>query len=69
MIKPMKNSEYREKLGALGLTQIGAAEFLGVGERTSRRYALLALIPIKVHAYAAWTCEPGGAAVVNTLNW
>ena len=23
----------------------------------------------KVHPYAAWTCEPGGAAVINNVNW
>jgi hypothetical protein len=57
MIKPMKNSEYREKLGALGLTQIGAAEFLGVGERTSRCYVLLAL------SRSRWTrMRPGPAS-------
>ena len=45
-MKPMKFHEYRDKLDALGLTQIGAAEFLDIGERTSRHYALLALIAI-----------------------
>jgi hypothetical protein len=44
MIKPMKYAEYREKIDALGLTQVGAAQFLDIGERTSRRYALLAPI-------------------------
>ena len=68
-MKRMSDDEYREKIDALGLTQIAAAQFLDIAERTSRRYALLALIAIKVDAYAAWTCEPGGAAVVNTVNW
>lgn len=68
-MKRMSDDEYREKINALGLTQIAAARFLDIAERTSRRYALLALIAIKVHAYAAWTCEPGGAAVANTVNW
>jgi hypothetical protein len=45
-MKPMKFHEYREKLDALGLTQIAAAQFLGIAERTSRRYAPLALIAI-----------------------
>jgi plasmid maintenance system antidote protein VapI len=29
---------YAETIAALGLTQVGAAEFLKVGERTSRRW-------------------------------
>ena len=39
IMKRMDEGEYREKIDALGLTQIGAAEFLDIGERTSRRYA------------------------------
>jgi hypothetical protein len=27
------------------------------------------LIAIRLRAYAAWTCVPGGAAVVNGVNW
>jgi hypothetical protein len=33
-------AEYRSALAALGLSQVGAARFLGVGERTSRNWAL-----------------------------
>ena len=68
-MKRMTDEEYREKLDALGMTQTAAAQFLDIAERTARRYALLALIAIKVHAYAARACEPGGAAVVNNVNW
>jgi hypothetical protein len=28
-----------------------------------------ALIAIKVRAYAAWTVEPGGVALINNVNW
>lgn len=36
----MTPSEYRAALAALGLTQAGAAELIGVNPRTSRRWAL-----------------------------
>jgi hypothetical protein len=67
-MKRMSEVEYREKLEALGMTT-DAAQFLNIAERTSRRYALLALIAIKVHAYAARACESGGAAFVNNVHW
>lgn len=35
----MKPDEYRKHLTRLGLTQVGAAKFLRIGERTSRRFA------------------------------
>jgi transcriptional regulator with XRE-family HTH domain len=35
----MNATEYRAALARLGLTQVGAARIMGVGERTSRRYA------------------------------
>lgn len=35
----MTPTEYRETLARLGLTQVGAARFLGVNERTSRMWA------------------------------
>jgi hypothetical protein len=38
-MKRMNHIEYRALIDALGLTQVGAGEFLGVGDRTSRRYA------------------------------
>ena len=31
---------YRELLAALGMTQVGAAKWLDIGERTSRRWAI-----------------------------
>jgi hypothetical protein len=33
-------NQYRSSLEALGLSQLSAAEFLGIGQRTSRSYAL-----------------------------
>jgi hypothetical protein len=62
-LKRMTENEYREKLDALGLTQIDAAQFLDVAERTSRRCALLASIAIKVQAYAAWTAQRASRAL------
>ena len=35
----MTTAEYRAALAALGLTQAGGARFLGVDERTSRKWA------------------------------
>lgn len=35
----MNKSEYRSAIASLGLSQAGAARFLGVNERTSRRWA------------------------------
>lgn len=35
----MNATEYRAALARLGLTQVGAGVFLGVGARTSRRWA------------------------------
>lgn len=35
----MTSDEYRTTIAALGLTQVGAARFLGVDERTSRKWA------------------------------
>lgn len=34
----MTKREYSAAIEALGLTQVGAAQFLQVGDRTSRRY-------------------------------
>ena len=28
-----------------------------------------AMIAIRLRSYAAWTCVPGGAAIVNAVNW
>lgn len=39
-MKKMKHEEYRSIIEKLGLTQVAAGEFLDIGERTSRRYAL-----------------------------
>lgn len=36
----MTAAEYREAIAELGLSQVGAAHFLHVDERTSRRWAL-----------------------------
>ncbi|HKG76995.1 MAG TPA: hypothetical protein VKA90_05745 [Beijerinckiaceae bacterium] len=36
----MTAAQYREAIAALGLTQVGAAELLGVGARASRHWAL-----------------------------
>ncbi len=36
----MTHDEYRTLLAALGLSQVGAAQLLGVDARTSRRWAL-----------------------------
>lgn len=33
------NQQYRDRIEKLGMTQIGAARFLGIGDRTSRRFA------------------------------
>lgn len=35
----MTPDAYRAAIERLGLTQVGAADFLGVGERSSRRFA------------------------------
>ena len=35
----MTPAEYRAALANLGLTQVGAARFLGVGDKTSRNWA------------------------------
>lgn len=35
----MTAKQYRAAIAALGLSQVGAARFLGVGDRTSRRWA------------------------------
>lgn len=39
-MKPMKKNEYRAAIEALDLSQLAAGDFLEIGERTSRRYAL-----------------------------
>jgi hypothetical protein len=36
----MTAAQYREAIAALGLSQAAAAEFLGVADRSSRRWAL-----------------------------
>jgi hypothetical protein len=38
MRKAMKGKEYAAAIEAFGLTQVAASEFLGVTERTSRRW-------------------------------
>lgn len=38
-MKPMTAKQYVAALEALGMTQRGAARFLGIDERTSRRWA------------------------------
>jgi len=35
----MTATQYRAALRRLGLTQVGAAKLLGIGERTARRWA------------------------------
>ena len=35
----MNGAEFRETLKGLGLSQVGAAKFLGVNETTARRWA------------------------------
>ncbi len=35
----MTSDEYRQAIAALGLSQMAAATFLEIGERTSRRWA------------------------------
>lgn len=49
----MNNTEYRQAIAALDLSQIRAAKVLGVTERTSRRYAATG-VPEKT---AAWVRE------------
>jgi hypothetical protein len=39
-LKRMTGEEYREKISALGMSQVAAAEFLDIAVRTSARYAL-----------------------------
>jgi hypothetical protein len=68
-MRPMTKTEYRAIIAALGQSQLGAGDFLEIGERMSRRYALLALILIKVHTYRLGPCKLGGAAVVNAVKW
>lgn len=36
---PMNADQYRAAIRKLGMTQRGAAKFLSIGERTSRRFA------------------------------
>lgn len=36
----MTTDQYRDAISRLGLSQVGAAHFLGVDPRTSRRWAL-----------------------------
>lgn len=36
--RKMSPKQYQQALDDLGLTQVGAGEFLGVSERTARRY-------------------------------
>jgi hypothetical protein len=46
----MTGAEYRDALARLGLSQVGAARFLGIDDRTSRRWALGEVsIPVSVH--------------------
>jgi hypothetical protein len=37
---PMNAKQYRQALERIGLTQLAAGDLLGVGARTSRRWAL-----------------------------
>jgi hypothetical protein len=37
-VRPMNHTEFSRAIDALGLTQVGAARFLGVDPRTCRRY-------------------------------
>lgn len=48
----MTNEEYRAEIAALGLSQVGAAKVLGIGERTSRRYASQG-VPERLSPYIA----------------
>jgi hypothetical protein len=59
----MRHNEYRDAIAALNLTQVAAARFVKVDERTSRRWAT-GEIPIP-HAVAlllrvmlAWNISP-----------
>lgn len=46
----MTSNQYRAGIAALGLSQVGAAKALGIGERTSRRYASEG-VPEKISPY------------------
>lgn len=41
-----KNTKYQNAIEALGMTQIEAANFFRIGERTSRRYAAAKTLPV-----------------------
>ena len=41
----MTADQYRDALAALHMTQVGASKVLGIGERTSRRFALDGDVP------------------------
>jgi DNA-binding transcriptional regulator YiaG len=43
--KPMSSKEFRAALAALNLNQLDAAEFLGIGQRTSRAWAAARTVP------------------------
>ena len=46
--KRMTAAQYQATIDALGLSQVGAARFLKIGERTSPRYVAGGVIPYAV---------------------
>ena len=46
--KRMSAAQYQAAIDALGLSHVGAARFLKIGERTSRRYVAGGAIPYAV---------------------
>jgi len=44
----MTATQYQAAINELGLTQVGAARFLKIGDRTSRRYVAGGTIPYAV---------------------
>jgi DNA-binding transcriptional regulator YiaG len=65
----MTATEYRDAIAALGLTQAGAAEFLGVSLRTSQNWALgEARIPVAVAKLLDLTIKFGGLERVATAS-
>ena len=73
-MKPMTKIEYRAIIAALGLSQGRAGAFLGVGDRTSRRWALgESAVPnpvaIVLRYMARQNLKPERVASITAAKW
>ena len=73
-MKPMTANEYRAAIAALGLSQGGAAAFLGCAPRTSRKWALSespvpSAAALLLRFMLAWNVTPDAVRAAVETRW